>query len=49
MFGFLCGKRATTKSDVILGFAGAAMAVWKSFDIYRQYNHEQDETKENDK
>lgn len=42
--GLFGGKRATTKSDVILAFAGALIAVWKASDTYREFK--KDEQKE---
>lgn len=43
MFKSLFGKRPTTKVDVILGFAAAAMAVVNAISIRNQYIEEQEE------
>ncbi len=48
MFKGLLGKRATTKSDVILAFAGALIGIWKAADTYKEFKSEQ-EQKENEK
>lgn len=42
MFGGLFGKRATTKSDVILAVAAAIISVWKCADTIKEYKAEQD-------
>lgn len=48
MFGNLFGKRATTKSDVVMSIAMAVIGVWKAYDTSKQYKIEQ-EVKEIDK
>lgn len=47
MFKGLLGKRATTKSDVILALAGALIGIWKAVDTVQEYK--KDNQKENEK
>ena len=46
--GIFGGKRATTKSDVILALAGALIGVWKAVDTVQEFKKDQAE-KENKK
>lgn len=50
MFRQIFGNRPTTKTDVVLGFAAAALAVVHAIGIKRQFEAEQaDNQKENQK
>lgn len=47
MFKGIFSSRKTTKPDVILAVGAAAAAVWKAFDVIKDYREQNNETEEN--